>query len=276
MALPDTSTSEKNIGNRMQIDLLTHQVVAIAKATGEYLLEEQKKILHHHLEPKGINELVSYVDIEAERRIVTALQTLLPESGFIAEEGTAQEKNEKFKWIIDPLDGTTNYLKGIPFYAVSIALMENEKIVLGVVYCPTTNECFTATHNSPAMLNNAPVHVSEVNELSKSFLATGFPYRDFTNFENYIEGFKFLMKNTIGIRRIGSAALDLCYVACGRFDGFYEYALQPWDVAAAALIIEQAGGKVSDFKNGNNYLFGKELIAGNTPIHKALLNVFNL
>ncbi|MCD6354844.1 MAG: inositol monophosphatase, partial [Prolixibacteraceae bacterium] len=189
------------------------------------------------------------------------LKKLLPGSGFIAEEGTATAKNETFKWIIDPLDGTTNYIHGIAPYAVSIGLMENDVLVLGVIYEITANEMFYAWKESAAFLNGSEISVATASKSEDTLIATGFPYYNFEMLDDYIEAMKYFMKHTRGIRRLGSAATDLAYVAAGRFDAFYEHALHSWDVAAGVFILQQAGGKVTDFNGGNNYLFGGEIIA---------------
>ena len=191
------------------------------------------------------------------------LRKLLPESGFITEEGTAFESGEKFRWVIDPLDGTTNFIHGAPPYAVSIGLLENDEIVLGVVYEITRDECFYAWKGSKAMLNGREIHVSEAATTNESLIVTGFPYGEVKNSDAFIETIKYLMVHSHGIRRLGSAATDLSYVAAGRFEAFWETGLSPWDVAAGILILQQAGGKVSDFHGGNNYLFGGQIVATN-------------
>jgi len=207
--------------------------------------------------------LVSYVDKESERRIVAALQVLLPESGFIAEEGTTTKRGERFNWVIDPLDGTTNFIQGVPVYAVSIGLLDGDELVLGVVYEVGRDECFYAWKNGGAYLNGEPIHVSNRNNIHDTLLATGFPYNDFSRMGEYMKFLEWTMKNARGVRRLGSAATDLVYVACGRFDAFWEYDLKPWDVAAGAVIVKEAGGIVTDYSGGDNFLFGREIVASN-------------
>jgi len=250
----------------MNIDLqmLCHKVVELSKEVGSFIKNERLKFSSDKIEIKGKNDLVSYVDKTSEERIVKRLSELIPESGFIAEEGTSTKKGEIYNWVIDPLDGTTNFIHGIPCFSISIALMRDQELVLGVIYEINLDECFYAWEGSKAYLNEKEIRVSSIHKLSDSLLATGFPYYDYHKLNEYMELFKHFMKNTHGLRRLGSAATDLAYVACGRFEGFYEYSLQPWDVAAGAFIVQQAGGKVTDFKGGKDFIFGKELVAGNT------------
>jgi myo-inositol-1(or 4)-monophosphatase len=212
------------------------------------------------------------VDKSSEKMIVEGLAGLLPGSGFIAEEGTSSLKGEHYNWIIDPLDGTTNFIHGIPCYAISIALMRDEELVLGVIYEINLDECFYSWEGGKAYLNGGEIRVSETAKLADSLLATGFPYYDYGRMDEYLELFKHFMQNTHGLRRLGSAATDLAYVACGRFEGFYEYGLQSWDVAAGAFLVKQAGGKVSDFSGKNNFIFGKELVAGNSACFPEFLH----
>jgi myo-inositol-1(or 4)-monophosphatase len=243
---------------------LCFQVQEIARETGKFIHQEGKKITSADIEFKGVSSLVTYVDKTAESQIINALKKLVPDSGFVAEEGTAGSNNEKYTWIIDPLDGTTNFIHGIAPHSVSIALKEGENIVLGVVYEVVSGEMFYAWKDSPAYLNGTEIKVSSNSKSEHALIATGFPYYDFDRVDDYIAAMKHLMKNTRGIRRLGSAAIDLAYVAAGRFDAFFEHALHAWDVAAGVFIIQQAGGKVSDFNGGENWLFGGEIIvAGN-------------
>lgn len=242
------------------------QVCALSKKTGAFIKQEALKFNTDTIEIKGKNDFVSYVDKTAEKLIVEELQKILPEAGYIAEEGTLSQKGATYNWIIDPLDGTTNFIHGLPCFSISIALMREQTLVLGVVYEINQDECFYAWENGPAYLNDKIIQVSRVKTLSSSLLATGFPYYDYGRMNEYLELFKYFIQNTHGLRRLGSAATDLAYVACGRFEGFYEYSLQPWDVAAGAFIVQQAGGKVSDFKGGSDFIFGKELVADNSLI----------
>jgi len=240
------------------------QTQEIAIEVGHFIKEQQAKITADVIENKGTHDFVTYVDKTAELKIVEALKPIIPEAGFIAEEGTETLTGEKYNWIIDPLDGTTNYIHGFSPFAVSIALQEDDKIVLGVVFEISLQECFYSWKGAPAYLNGKPIHVSKAESIETSLIGTGFPYRDFNQLESYMKLLQHLCLNSQGIRRPGSAATDLVYVACGRFDAFYEYGLQAWDVAAGAFIVQQAGGNVCDFKGDNNYIFGQEIIAGNS------------
>jgi len=251
------------------------QVQEIARETGKFIREEGKKIKVSDIEFKGITSLVTYVDKTAEARIVEAVKQLVPDSGFVAEEGTADSHNEKYTWIIDPLDGTTNFIHGIAPHSVSIALKEDDKIVLGVVYEVKLNEMFYAWKDSAAYLNGNKIRVSPNSKSEHALIATGFPYYDFDRVDAYIAAMKHLMKHTRGLRRLGSAAVDLSYVAAGRFDAFYEHALHAWDVAAGAFIIQQAGGKITDFNGGENWLFGGEIIAASNNYFDEFYQVIN-
>jgi Archaeal fructose-1,6-bisphosphatase and related enzymes of inositol monophosphatase family len=235
----------------------------IAHSAGIFMAEERKNFDSTKIENKGLHDLVSYVDRASEERIICGLQMLLPESGFIAEEGTNNRRGERYNWVIDPLDGTTNFIQGVPLYAVSIGLLDGDELVLGVVYEVGRDECFYAWKDGGAYLNGTAIRVSDRNDVHDALLATGFPYSDFSRINEYLEFLKWTMTNARGVRRLGSAATDLAYVACGRFDAFWEYDLKPWDVAAGALIVKEAGGVVTDYKGGNNYLFGKEIVASN-------------
>ena len=252
----------------MNLQYLKDEVCDIAIEVGDFIKEECNNFNQKNIEIKSKNSLVSYVDKTAEKRIVTFLETLLPAAGFIAEEGTSDKEGEHYNWIIDPLDGTTNFMHGIPTYSISIALKFNNEIVLGVVYEPNNKECFSAFLNGGAFLNNKPIKVSNQTKIANSLFATGFPYYDYKKLEGYLEVLKWLMYKSRGIRRIGSAAVDLSYVACGRFEGFYEYSLNAWDVAAGALIVIEAGGIVTDFKGEKDFIFGREIIASNNSIGK--------
>lgn len=252
---------------------LIQQVTELTKETGAFILSEQKRFKSSDIEIKGHNDLVSYVDKAAEEKIVRRLKSLLPAAGFITEENTSNIKGDVYNWIIDPLDGTTNFIHSIPCFCISIALMENKTLIGGVVHELNLDECFYAWKNGGAFLNGKPITVSEVPSLSESLLATGFPYHDYSRMKPYMEVFDYCMRNTHGLRRLGSAAADLAYVAAGRFDAFYEYGLNSWDVAAGIHIVEEAGGKVVDFRGGTDCIFGAELIAGNEKVTLELQQV---
>ncbi|MEM7110197.1 MAG: inositol monophosphatase family protein [Bacteroidota bacterium] len=230
--------------------------------TAGFIQTEAARFNKKNIELKGLNDLVSYVDKQAEQKLVSSCRSILPEAGFITEEGTDSTQGEMYNWIIDPLDGTTNFTHGLPIYAISIALMHRNEIVLGVVHEMNRNECFHAIQSEPAYCNDKVISISETEYLKDSLLATGFPYYNFDQMPQYLKILDAFMQRTHGLRRMGSAAVDLAYVACGRFEGFFEYNLNAWDVAAGAFIVQQAGGKITDFKGGDNYVFGREIIAG--------------
>jgi len=261
--------------NSINLETLTGSVVQLSKTIADYLKKEIDAIGSDTIETKGLHNFVTYVDKTAEEMIMAALAEMLTEAGFIAEETRDTKKGDRFNWVIDPLDGTTNYIHGIPIYSISIALLDGDEVVLGVVREVVRDECFYAWKGGAAFLNGKKILVSGAAKLADSLMATGFPYYDYSKLEPYLEIFRYLMQNTHGIRRLGSAAVDLAYVACGRFEGFYEYGLNSWDVAAGALIVKQAGGCVSDFKNESDFLFGREIIATNKLIHREFQEVVN-
>lgn len=248
------------------------KVTEIAKSAGKIIKEAIDKNYKIKIDKKGKHNFVTEIDKKSEKFIIDNLIKLLPESGFIAEENTVEFQKKNYLWIIDPLDGTTNFIHGAPPVAVSIALLEKDEIVLGVIYEIFMNECFYAWKNSEAFLNDTPIKVSQTSELNNFLIATGFPYQNFDRITPFMRSLEYFFNNTHGVRRLGSAATDLAYVACGRYDAFYEYNLSPWDVAAGSFIVQQAGGKVSDFKGGKNYLFGKEIIATNYNGFQEFLN----
>ncbi len=256
----------------MDLAALEREVVNICKEVASFIRVEAQEFDRSRIEFKqGFNNLVSYVDKEAEEKLVQQLKKILPDCGFIAEEGTGSAQ-QGYNWIIDPLDGTTNFMHGLPPYAISVALADKTQTVLGVVYEITRDECFHARLNGSAWCNDREIRVSSITQLNESLLATGFPYYHLDKKEDYLEIIKQFLEQTHGIRRLGSAAVDLAYVACGRMDGFFEYSLNAWDVAAGAFIVQQAGGTVTDFRGGNNFLHGGELVAAGS-IHKDMLAV---
>jgi len=251
----------------MNLEIICKQTCDIAIEVGDFIRKQMSQITTDIVESKGRHDFVTYVDKTAEKQIVAGLEKILPEAGFIAEEQTNTQKGDRYNWVIDPLDGTTNYIHGLAPFAVSIALMDGDEVAIGVVYEISLNECFYAWKDSKAYLNGKEITVSKVSKLDDSFLATGFPYYDFDLLKEYLQLLEYFLKETHGVRRLGSAATDLVYVACGRFDAFYEYSLHPWDVAAGAFIVQRAGGKVCDFKGCSNYIFGKEMIATNHNLY---------
>ncbi|HYQ56310.1 MAG TPA: inositol monophosphatase family protein [Draconibacterium sp.] len=254
---------------------LCFQVQNIAHSTGNFIRSEQKKLSEKNIEIKSVASLVTYVDKTAEKQIVDALRKLVPEAGFVAEEGTAESNNEKYTWFVDPLDGTTNYLHGLAPHSVSIALANGDELVLGVVYEVGADEMYYAWKGGPAYCNDEIITAASRSKSEDTLIATGFPYYAFEKVNEYIEAMKHLMQSTRGIRRFGSAAVDLCYVASGRFDAFYEHALHAWDVAAGVFILQQAGGKTTDFNGGKNWLFGGEIVSASNAYFPEFYGIVN-
>lgn len=250
---------------------LCNDVVEISRKVGRFLHDERKLFKAGDIEHKGTNDLVSYVDKSAEEQFVQALKTLFPAAGFIAEEGTGELSESGINWVIDPLDGTTNYIHNIPFYCTSVALVDNKKPILGVIYDPSHDEMFSAASPLHSKLNGQSINVSEVRDFKDMLMVTGFPYESKGLLQANLDVIGTLTEKSRGIRRIGSAALDMCYVACGRFDGFYEYGLNAWDVAAGTCIVQQAGGVVNDFEESGNPLFTSSIVAGSAHSFKPLL-----
>ncbi|MFV0290370.1 MAG: inositol monophosphatase family protein [Mangrovibacterium sp.] len=255
----------------MQIDLkaIAQQVEKIAQGAGEFIKQERLKISPNDIQLKGKASLVTYVDQQTERMLVEKLKNIFPAAKFITEEETTKQESGEYNWIIDPLDGTTNFIHGLYPHSISIALCFQHKPILGVIHEIGANETFSAWKDGGAFLNGNPIHVSKTSNHTDALLATGFPYYDFSQLDNYLQLLRFFMIETRGMRRMGSAAVDLAYVACGRFDGFFEHALHAWDVAAGIIIVQEAGGIVSDFNGGNNFLFGGEIVAASQSYFEA-------
>ena len=248
----------------MNLQEITTEIGEIAKDAGAFIKSQQFKITPDDVKIKEKASLVTYVDKESEKMIVERVKKILPDAGFITEEGTTtQEKGETYQWIIDPLDGTTNFIHDLCPHSVSIALTKNNIPISGVVYDIGQDELFSAWKDGGAWMNGKRIFVSKVSTHVDALIATGFPYYNFDVLDKYIEALKFFMIETQGIRRMGSAAVDLAYLACGRYDGFFEHALHAWDIAAGIIMVKEAGGKICDFKGGDNYLFGGEIIAAN-------------
>ncbi|GAB4052892.1 inositol monophosphatase family protein [Spirosoma litoris] len=253
---------------------LTREIAAIAKDAGAFLLQERSRFQRESIEYKGLNNLVSYVDKETEKQLVARLSQLLPEAGFITEEGTTGQEADKeaLNWIIDPLDGTANFIHSLPVFSVSIGLAQGKTPIAGVVYDPNRDECFSAWKGGGAYCNGSKISVSPATQLGESLIATGFPYYHFDQMQKYLRILESLMTQTHGLRRMGSAAIDLAYVACGRFEAFYEYNLNSWDMAAGVLLIQEAGGVVTDFEGGDEFLFRGDVLAG-CGVHPEVIKV---
>jgi myo-inositol-1(or 4)-monophosphatase len=257
------------------MDLENHLKTAIAAALegGEV---SRTLIGRIHIQKKGAIDLLTEADLASEKRIIQKILDQFPEHSFLAEESSPLINDSKYQWIIDPIDGTTNFAHALNHYAISIAFAVEGKIMVGVVFNPGSNELFTAVSGQGAFLNDQPIEVSDATLVSESLLATGFPY----NFKEILEPLMTRFKNCLmasqGIRRFGSAALDLCYVACGRFDGYFEQNLKPWDTAAGYLIAEEAGARVTDFSNAPFLVDKKEILATNGKIHTQMVSLLTL
>lgn len=255
---------------------LCAEVQTISMKVGQFIYEQRGKLQQTDIHEKSFNNLVSYVDQQAEQMFATLLSPLLAGAGFITEEDQQRETAERYNWIIDPLDGTTNFVHGVPCFATSVALVEDGLPVLGVIYEINQQECFYAWKAGGAWLNGKRISVSNAPSLKQALLGTGFPYYDHGLLKPYLALFEDLMQNSRGLRRPGSAATDMAYVACGRFDAFYEYGLHPWDVAAGIILVEEAGGRVTDFMGVNNPISGKRIVCGSPIVHHELRSKINL
>ena len=249
---------------------LMNIAVRAARAAGRIILRHVDRVDMLDVTSKGHNDFVSQVDRQAEQAIIETVHHVYPGHGILGEESGAHEGDD-YLWIIDPLDGTTNYLHGFPQFAVSVAVQRRGVLEEAVVYDPLREEMFTATRGDGAVLNQKRLRVSSRRRLDESLIGTGFPFRDMDNLERYLDTFKKLVPETAGIRRAVSAALDLAYVAAGRLDGFWEFGLHPWDMAAGVLLIREAGGLVSDTSGGDDFMASGNLVAGTPKIHTAIL-----
>ncbi|QIK38052.1 inositol monophosphatase [Caldichromatium japonicum] len=247
--------------------------VRAARQAGKIILRFADRVDSLKYEDKSRNDFVSEVDRAAETAIIQELRARFPHHAILAEESGAQEGRSEFLWVIDPLDGTTNYLHGFPQFAVSIALLYRGQLECAVVYDPLREELFTAARGEGALLNDRRIRVANRQSLAGALIGTGFPFRDHRHIDAYLGMFKDMTLATAGIRRPGSASLDLAYVACGRTDGFWELGLSPWDCAAGALLIREAGGIVTDLAGGTGFLDTGNLVAANPSVHRAMLGL---
>jgi len=236
----------------------------VVKEAAAYVRERHENRVDLNIQEKGKQNFVTEVDKKAEMILVSGLSDLLPEAGFIAEEGTSNKKGDTYNWVIDPVDGTTNFIHGLFPFAISVGLAKNEEVVAGILYEFGLNEYFYAWKGGGAWLNGKAIRVSGVSTVNQSLIATGFPYTNFTYLTQFMNSMDYFMKNSHGLRRLGSAATDIAYVACGRVDAFYEYGLNPWDMAAGLLLVKEAGGEVSDFSGYKSPLFSESLICSNS------------
>lgn len=258
--------------NKNQLEELCCKTIKLVTETALFIRQELGKVSVEHIHEKEKHSLVSYVDIETEKKLVHTLREYLPDSNFITEEATPFTKSESdYTWIIDPLDGTTNFLKGIPVFSISIALTKGNEIILGIVQDIMQNQCYYCWQDGGAYCNGQRISVSEITRIEDAVIATGFPYQ-----RKWMENLNLVLlevlKTARGVRRLGSAAIDLAYTACGRFDGYYETRLNSWDMAAGILLIREAGGRVSNFLGEeSNILESHHILASNSKIHNELL-----
>jgi len=252
---------------------MLNTAVRAARAAGTVILRHIERAPDLSVDLKGRNDFVTEVDRQAETAIIQHLHKAYPQHAILAEESGEHGRNKDFLWIIDPLDGTTNYLHGFPQFAVSIALQYRGKLDQAVIYDPLKNELFTASRGGGAQLDNRRIHVTRQNKLEGALLGTGFPFRELEHLDEYLQGFRTLISQTAGIRRAGAAALDLAYVASGRLDGFWEYGLKPWDMAAGALLIEEAGGMIASLTDEEDYLRSGNILGGTPKVFEAMQKI---
>jgi len=250
-----------------------HLNVAIesAKRSAQILIENFGKITEEQIETKNKNDFVTYVDKLSEEKIIKNILKYFPEHTILGEESGESLNKSDYRWIIDPLDGTTNFIHGLPTFGISIALQENNQLILGVIYDPLRDELFHAEKGQGSYLNGKKIQVSQKENLANCLLTTGFPYRTDDYYRDYVKIFAEFMLKTVGIRRPGAAVLDLAYTAVGRFDGFWEMLLKPWDIAAGAIIVQEAGGVITDANGEDNYLISGSVVAGNKSIHEQMI-----
>lgn len=250
---------------------LLNIAISAARQAGDIIVRHIDQLDRIKINTKSYDESYSEVDVKAEQAIIRAIHKAYPDHGIIAEESGVHNENAEIVWIIDPLDGTINYLREFPFYAVSIAIRIKNRIEHGVIYDPLRHECFSASRGRGARMNDRRLRVSKQSQLASAILGTGFNSRDKQLAKRYFPTLEAVFGQCAGLRRTGSAALDLAYVASGRLDGFWEFGLRPWDLAAGALLIQEAGGFVSDPLGGESFMKHGDIIAGNPKVFKALL-----
>ncbi|MCX7953889.1 MAG: inositol monophosphatase [Bacteroidales bacterium] len=257
----------------MNYENLCYKICEVVTEAGEYALEQWEKNPEITSEEKSIHNYVTKVDIYCEKYLIEKLSKLLPGASFLTEEINSTNTLTDKTFIIDPLDGTTNYIHKLPPVAISVALYNYHEPLIGVIYEISRKECYYTWKNGDAYLNKKKIRVSNIKSLDKSLIITGFPLHDITILNKILDVIGHFFKYSSGVRRLGSAATDLAYIASGKGDAFYEHNLNPWDVAAGAFLVKQAGGVVSDFSGGENYLFGKEIVASNPYIYNEILAI---
>ncbi len=254
----------------MHLERERKEAAAAARAAGRLLMDHFGTIEQNDVDRKGAADFVTFVDKSSERLIIERLSSAFPGHSFYAEESSRSAAGG-WRWIIDPLDGTTNYIHGVPVFSIALALEHEGEILLGLVFDPVHDELFSAEKGDGARCNGEPIRVSLIRVPSLALLATGFPFKQKHNLGKFLASFEELFLQVSGIRRMGSAALDLCHVACGRYEGFWELGLAPWDVAAASLIVTEAGGRISDFRGGDKAIWSGNVVASNGHLHELLL-----
>lgn len=259
----------------MNLQHICTDTYSIAAEVAQFMRNEVGKVITTDISDKSINNFVSYVDKESEKRLIEQLGKLIPGAAFYAEEGTVERSTTGLHWIIDPLDGTTNFLHQLPIYSISIALCDGPQPLIGMVYDVPNNKCYHAWKDGGAWCDDRRLNVSKADKIMDSLLVTGFPYDDFSLMDAYMNLLKHLWQHSRGIRRLGSAAMDLAYVASGSFESFFEYSLAAWDVAGGGLLVQEAGGIVTDFSGGDNWIHGGEIIASAPGVHKEMLGLVN-
>ena len=255
------------------LDFHLSACVACAREGGRVLMDYWGRRGSYPIQEKGRNDFVTIVDRRAEEAVVGLIRERFPDHSIMAEESSPTVGTSEYRWYIDPLDGTTNFIHGYPLFSVSVGLADAEGMRAAAVFDPLRNEMFTAARGRGAFLNGEPIRVSTAEQLSQALLVTGFPFRSLDRLDAFLAAFRSFILGASGIRRDGSAALDLAYVACGRYDGFWEMSLSPWDVAAGSLLVREAGGVVTDFRGGDDFLKSGDIVAANLNVHAPMLRV---
>ena len=248
--------------------------IRAARKAGDYIIRNLDRASDIQIHEKKLNDFVSEIDRNSERIIIDTIHSSYPDHGIVAEESGLHGEGE-FQWIIDPLDGTTNFLHGFPQFAISIAVKQKDQINHAIVYDPLKQELFTATRGEGALLDNRKIRVSKRKHLNGALLGTGFPFGESLDMETFLKTFRAIFPVTAGIRRAGAASLDLAYVACGRLDGYWEYGLKQWDIAAGSLLVQEAGGIVTGVANNESFLSSGNILCGNPDIHADLFKIIN-
>ena len=256
-----------------EADFHLASAIQCARAGGRVLLDYWGKRGSLNVREKGRNDFVTVVDREAEAAVVRIIRERFPDHAIVAEESAPRAGTVGYTWYIDPLDGTTNFIHGYPLFSVSVGVADAQGMRAAAVYDPIRSEMFTAARGRGAFLNGAPIRASGAETLARSLLVTGFPFRSLSRLDEYLGSFRSFIIGTAGLRRDGSAALNLAYVACGRYDGFWEMALSPWDIAAGSLLVTEAGGKVSDFSGGRDSMSSGDIVAATPAIHASMVRI---